>query len=62
MRDSIQIPPPDHVKFTKDGCAYVDIDWLIDNILEQIGVKVPAQPESTCNENKDQDEGHPQNR
>lgn len=62
LSEPIQIPPPDHIKFTKDGCAYVDIDWLIDSVLEQIGVNVPAQPQLSRNENKDQNEGHPQDR
>jgi len=41
---SIQIPPPEHVKFTKDGRAYVDMDDLIDSELERIGVLVPPPP------------------
>jgi len=62
MREEIQIPPPDHIKFTKAGCAYVDIDWLIDSVLEQIGVTIPVQPPSSCNEDKDQNQSNPQNR
>ena len=62
MSEQIQIPPPDHVKFTKNGRAYVDIDWLIDSVLEGIGVNVPAQPQSSGNENKTKNQGHPQNR
>ncbi len=62
MSDEIQIPPPDHVKFTKDGRAYVDIDWLIDSVLEQIGVTLPAQPQSSRNEDKELNQSKLQNR
>lgn len=33
----IQIPPPDHVKFTKTGRAYADMDRLIDRELARVG-------------------------
>lgn len=33
MSDEIQIPPPPHVKFTKQGRAYRDIYELIDSEL-----------------------------
>lgn len=33
----IQIPPPPHVKFTKQGRAYVDMDRLIDRELVRVG-------------------------
>lgn len=30
----IKVPPPDHVKFTKQGRAYVEMDHLIDSQLK----------------------------
>ena len=49
---SIQIPPPEHVKFTKSGCAYVEMDDLIDSVFEQFGIVVPPPP---TNQPKDPD-------
>lgn len=43
----IQIPPPDHVKFTESGRAYTEMERLIESELERItGQKQPTSPAS----------------
>lgn len=47
----IKVPPPDHVKFTKQGRAYADMDRLIDRELERVSGEKPIsewQPISTA--------------
>jgi len=61
----IQVPPPEHVKFTKSGRAYADMDRLIDSELERAGGVVPARPTSPQpNRPEDQNRNNnlPQNR
>jgi hypothetical protein len=50
----IQVPPPSHVKFTKDGRAYADIDRLIDSELERVGIPIPPaeQPSRPEDQNR----------
>jgi hypothetical protein len=61
----IQIPPPDHVKFTKAGRAYADMDKLIDHELARVGGQPlgqneaqPPQPNEAANNQPNQ---NPQN-
>lgn len=44
MSEKIQVPPPPHVKFTKQGRAYVDADHLIDIELGTTTDNNTAQP------------------
>jgi len=52
----IQVPPPKHVKFTKDGRAYADLDRLIDSELERVGAVVPSADQQS-KQNTDDDAG-----
>ena len=50
----IQVPPPEHVKFTKSGRAYADMDRLIDSVLERAGADVPTQQPQQPNQDGNQ--------
>jgi hypothetical protein len=59
----IQVPPPPHVKFTKAGRAYADIDRLIDTELGRPSAPTtPPPPPATEQPARPEGQNQNQNR